>query len=134
MSARDELTTLILGKTAPRAADAILAAGYRKPRTITTREELAEAHMVVVRTAAGTIANLVNGKAYCFGYEASARVETLALPVTVLWEREASGVRRPPRGHVVRCGVWSGAGSSGRGARRSGPDSDIPPRWITQDG
>ena len=30
MSARDELTTLILGKTAPRAADAILAAGYRK--------------------------------------------------------------------------------------------------------
>ncbi|AYN58875.1 hypothetical protein PP634_gp49 [Arthrobacter phage Richie] len=40
MSARDELTTLILGKTAPRAADAILAAGYRKPRTITTAEEL----------------------------------------------------------------------------------------------
>jgi hypothetical protein len=28
MSARDKLTTLILGKTAPRAADAILAAGY----------------------------------------------------------------------------------------------------------
>jgi len=40
MSARDELTTLILGKTAPRAADAILAAGYSKPRTITTRTEL----------------------------------------------------------------------------------------------
>jgi hypothetical protein len=40
MSARDELTTLILGKTAPRAADAILAAGYKKPRTITTAEEL----------------------------------------------------------------------------------------------
>jgi hypothetical protein len=30
MSARDELTTLVLGKTAPRAADAILAAGYSK--------------------------------------------------------------------------------------------------------
>ena len=40
MSACDELTTLILGKTAPRAADAILAAGYRKPRTITTTEGL----------------------------------------------------------------------------------------------
>jgi hypothetical protein len=40
MNARDELTTLILGKTAPRAADAILAAGYRKPRTITTPEDL----------------------------------------------------------------------------------------------
>jgi hypothetical protein len=40
MSARDELTTLILGKTATRAADAVLAAGYRKPRTITTAEEL----------------------------------------------------------------------------------------------
>jgi hypothetical protein len=34
MSARDELTTLILGKTAPRAADAILAAGYTKSPTI----------------------------------------------------------------------------------------------------
>jgi hypothetical protein len=40
MNARAELTTLILGKTAPRAADAILAAGYSKPRTITTAEEL----------------------------------------------------------------------------------------------
>jgi hypothetical protein len=39
-SHRDELTTLVLGRTAPRAADAILAAGYRKPRTITTVEEL----------------------------------------------------------------------------------------------
>jgi len=71
-------------------AKAILAAGYSKPRTITTAEELAEAHMVVVRTEAGTIANLVNGRAYCFGYEASAPVATLALPVTVLWEREAA--------------------------------------------
>jgi hypothetical protein len=34
MSSRDELTTLILGKTAPRAADAVLAAGYRKPEII----------------------------------------------------------------------------------------------------
>ncbi|UYL88331.1 hypothetical protein SEA_EVEPICKLES_44 [Arthrobacter phage EvePickles] len=40
MSARDELTTLILGRTAPSAADKVLAAGYRKPRIITTTEEL----------------------------------------------------------------------------------------------
>lgn len=40
MNARVELTTLILGKTATRAAESILAAGYRKPRTITTAEEL----------------------------------------------------------------------------------------------
>jgi len=40
VNARAELTTLVLGKTAPRAADAIIAAGYRKPRTITTVEEL----------------------------------------------------------------------------------------------
>lgn len=39
MNTRSELTTLILGKTAPRAADAILAAGYTKPRTITTPAE-----------------------------------------------------------------------------------------------
>jgi len=40
MSARDELTMLILGKTAPRAADAILASGYRRPQQVTTVEEL----------------------------------------------------------------------------------------------
>lgn len=41
MNDRDELTTAILGKTAPRAADAILAAGYRKPGRVNTHEELA---------------------------------------------------------------------------------------------
>jgi len=34
MSARHELTMLILGKTAPHAADDILSAGFSKPRTI----------------------------------------------------------------------------------------------------
>lgn len=65
-------------------------AGYRKPRTVTTVEELRELHMVVVRTAAGTIANIVSGKAYCFGYEQSAPLEALALPATVLHEGTAS--------------------------------------------
>jgi len=40
MEARRELGQLIMGRTAPAAADAVLAAGYRKPATITTAEEL----------------------------------------------------------------------------------------------
>jgi hypothetical protein len=60
--------------------------GYRKPRTITTVAELQDAQMMVVRTDGGSIANLVNGRAYFFGYEASVPVATLALPATVLHE------------------------------------------------
>lgn len=67
-------------------ADAILAAGYSKPRTITTAEELDALHMVVVRSKGGSIANIVNGRAYVFGYEGSAPASTLALPATVLYE------------------------------------------------
>ena len=40
MSDRDELFQLILGRTTTKAVERILAAGYRKPRTITTVEEL----------------------------------------------------------------------------------------------
>lgn len=58
----------------------------RKPRTITTVEELEHLQMVVVRTTAGSIANVVDGRAYFFGYEASAPVGSLSLPATVLWE------------------------------------------------
>ena len=67
-------------------ADAILAAGYRKPRAITTAEELDGLHMVVVRSKGGSIANIVNGRAYVFGYEASVPASTLALPATVIYE------------------------------------------------
>lgn len=72
---------------ASHIADSILAAGYRKLRVVTKPEELDKLHMVVVRTEAGTIANIVGGRAYCFGYEQSAPVGALALPVTILWER-----------------------------------------------
>ncbi len=66
-------------------AEEILAAGYRKPSTITTIEELqALPDMTVVRTSAGTIANLVRGDAYFFGYEKTAKATVLSLPVTVL--------------------------------------------------
>ena len=37
---RDELFQLMLGRTTTKAVERILAAGYRKPRTITTAEEL----------------------------------------------------------------------------------------------
>jgi hypothetical protein len=62
VSARDELTMLVLGKTAPRAADAIVAAGYRKPRTITTIGNLAgEPDGTVIRTAHGKTMELLRG-------------------------------------------------------------------------
>jgi hypothetical protein len=66
MNARDELTTLILGKTAPRAADAILEAGYRKPRAITTYEELAalfaaDVNAVVMDEDGVVLQNLAGG-------------------------------------------------------------------------
>ena len=82
----DELFQLILGRTTTKAVERILNAGWAKQRTITAAEELDELHMVVVRTAAGTIANVVNGRAYCFGYEGSAPARSLALPATVLHE------------------------------------------------
>ena len=40
MSARDELFQLILGRTTTKAVERILDAGYLRPRTITTEEEL----------------------------------------------------------------------------------------------
>lgn len=40
MSARDDLFQLIIGRTTTKAVERIMDAGYRKPRTITTAEEL----------------------------------------------------------------------------------------------
>jgi hypothetical protein len=106
MSARDEPSYLAFARAAVRRNETVSgtiaqqlvaridrdasALKATQPRTITTAKGLAEAHMVVVRTAAGTIANLVNGRTQCFGYEASAPVDTLTLPMTVLWDREAT--------------------------------------------
>lgn len=98
MSARDELTMLVLGRTAPRAADAILAAGYRKPRTITTAEELDTLPVEsVVRSARGTIfekANFHGDPEFPFWLTPGVNHEyagiALALPATVLHEPEAT--------------------------------------------
>lgn len=43
MTERDELAELgrlVLGKTAPEAAKSVLAAGYRRPKHVTTAEDL----------------------------------------------------------------------------------------------
>lgn len=62
----------------------------REPRTVTTVEELlALPAMTVVRSAAGSIVNIVGGEAYFFGYETTAPATTLALPATVLHEGAA---------------------------------------------
>jgi hypothetical protein len=52
MSARDELFQLILGRTTTKAVERILAAGYTKPRAVTTVAELdALPNGSVIRTA-----------------------------------------------------------------------------------
>lgn len=95
MSARDELTTLILGKTAPRAADAILAAGYRKPRTITTVEELdALPAGSVILDSDGLSLHKNEFTGWCASNGAKEidveMLEGEALPATVLHEPEAT--------------------------------------------
>ncbi|UDL14889.1 hypothetical protein PP357_gp42 [Arthrobacter phage Sarge] len=106
MSARDELAEVIKavdiirekGETRPHAlrqADAVLAAGYRKPRTITTQEELdALPEGVMVWTDAGFYLKerLMHGistwvttnERWYF------KTEDIPLPATVLHEPEAS--------------------------------------------
>lgn len=100
MSEQDELQKVIFGYFGPtyainayrtaeqqdqELAAAIWDAGYRKPRTITTREELDTLpNMTVVRSSKGSIVNLTGGRACIFGTEGSAPASSLALPVTVL--------------------------------------------------
>lgn len=60
------------------------------PRTITTVEELlALPSLTVVRSAAGSIANIVGDEAFFFGYEVTAPVTALALPATVIHKGQA---------------------------------------------
>lgn len=69
------------------AAEAVVAAGYIKPRVITTDEEREQLpNSSVVRSDAGSIANIQDGKAYFFGFEHPVDAKMLALPITILWE------------------------------------------------
>jgi hypothetical protein len=71
-----------------RAIDLIRAeaVGGSKLRVIDSVEELETLQRVVVHSAADTVANIVDGRAYFFGYEHSVAAATLALPVTVLFD------------------------------------------------
>jgi hypothetical protein len=73
------------------AAEAVLKAGYRKPRTITTVEELNALPIgTVVRSEAKTIAARLDSTAgVLFGMEGSFPWHHLALPATVLWEPQS---------------------------------------------
>ena len=104
MTDRDELARLIFEVPSedpacvpsPRAlADAILAAGYRKPRTITTVEELDELpNDTALRDAYGHVAVIYKGKLgdrpylevqYAGTEEMDSHYGYIALPATVLY-------------------------------------------------
>ena len=99
MNAREELGTVIMEQananglyigvlTTDSMAAAILDAGYRKPRTITTREELqALIEGAVIIDSAGDVAELRGG--YWCGYETAAMSvhrQGKYLPATVIHE------------------------------------------------
>jgi len=96
MSARDELFQLMLGRTTTKAVERILAAGYSKPRTITTVDELnALPGEAVLRNAKGNICEvwtleLGEGPSIMVysvpGNAEDWPVDRIALPATVLWE------------------------------------------------
>lgn len=62
--------------------------GWERRRVIHTEEgRAALKDMTVVRSAAGTIANVFSGRAYFFGAEQDTPVDVLALPLVVLFEQ-----------------------------------------------
>jgi len=102
VSARDELASVIVEAYGENpdmcpceqdmdVADAVLAAGYRKPRTITTREEVeALPDGSVLLDSAGDVAHLRDG--FWFSYETSPMTHhrmAKYTPATVLHEPEA---------------------------------------------
>ena len=88
----EELAQLIMGRTTTTAVKAIVAAGYRKPRTVTTSDELLELpeHSVVL-DAEGDVSQK-RGGLWC-GYETapinSNKLARIASPLTVLKEGKA---------------------------------------------
>jgi hypothetical protein len=100
MSARDELADLLADSihrytgvttsSSKSMADELLAEGYRKPRTVTTRDEVLALHEgAVLLDSAGDVAQL-RGGLWC-GYEASPMSpsrQAKYIPATVLHEGE----------------------------------------------
>ena len=85
MSARDELAKLISSRHTMAAADAILDAGYRKPRTITTVEELDALPEGSIVMADWATHQRILGQWATFGSPATSQPE---LPATVIHEPE----------------------------------------------
>jgi hypothetical protein len=89
MSASDELFQLMLGRATTKAVERILDAGYRKPRTINSADELLSLpESSVVLDYEGDVSQK-RGGLWC-GYETapinSNKLARMAGPVTVLWE------------------------------------------------
>lgn len=101
MSEREELATTILAYFHPSpyageswrldptsAADVILAAGYRRPRTITTVEELEALPDLSVILDVDRDVSQLRGRSWC-GYEMADLTHPMmakCLPATVLYE------------------------------------------------
>lgn len=85
MTARDELFQLMLGRTTTKAVERIIAAGYSKPRTVTTAEELGALPAgVVVMDHAGYVLKRSTRTVWLSTDEEGATY--VVLPATVLWE------------------------------------------------
>ncbi|WP_144627596.1 hypothetical protein [Arthrobacter woluwensis] len=100
---RDELADLgrlILGKTAPEAARCVLAAGYRKPRLVSTAAELDKLPVgSVVLDTDGDVYTMGRDKTWIgTGYESFTSSQTLAHwgPITVLDESHNRTRRNEP--------------------------------------
>lgn len=90
---RDELFQLMLGRTTTKAVERILAAGYGKPRIITTAEDLDALPSGSVILDSSGEANVLHDNGWVLpggpgGYTTWAVAQSL--PVTVLHEPEAS--------------------------------------------
>jgi hypothetical protein len=91
VSERDELAAIVneadWACRSQTIAEAILADGYRKPRTITTVEELeALPDNTVIRDSEPATLQLVDGQWFVPGHDQPWYVESIDLPVTVLHE------------------------------------------------
>lgn len=80
-----------IGEQVDTAIDIALAAGYRKPRTITTTEELdALPFESVVKASDGNVWESFYGGWYETASRTGRTASDIALPVTVLYEPEAT--------------------------------------------
>jgi len=89
-SERDELFQLMLGRTTTKAVERILAAGYRKPRTITNIDEASDLPAYSVVKDAHDDCYLKQEDGWlAFGSTGQFLTPGWFYPMTALWEPEA---------------------------------------------